>query len=127
MIALLAFRRRFHEASPDEPGAALDRASLVLADTGQARHRLVERREAPPPHQRGRRPHQPPVEPIARLRQRRSRKPPGASRRSVPSPRRGKEKGKDAPASQRIGPAERWLAMITVSDGQPRLDYRRAG
>src|SRR5947209_3598513 len=35
-------------------------APWVLTDTGQARHRLVERREAPPPHQRGRRPHQPP-------------------------------------------------------------------
>ena len=36
-----------------EGGAAVDRSSLLLADTGQARHRLVERREAPPSYVTG--------------------------------------------------------------------------
>src|SRR3954454_7421872 len=34
------------------------------------------------------------------------RKPPGASRRSIPSRGEGRKKGKDAPASIKTGPAE---------------------
>src|SRR3954451_6643750 len=70
----------------------------------------VERREAPPPTSLGaERLVSVPGEPIARLAQGRSRKPPGASRRSMPSRGEGRKKGKDAPASIKMGPAELWF------------------
>ena len=54
--------------------------------------------------------------PIARLAQRRPRKPPGASRRSIPSHGEGRKKGKDAPASIKIGPAELWQLQIKETE-----------
>src|SRR3954463_11908758 len=81
LSGILSRRLRHLEVMTARRGAALDRAPLV------------ERREAPPPHQRGRRPPQPPAGPIARLRQSGSRKPAGAPRRSIPAAA-GRKKGK---------------------------------
>ena len=59
--------------------------------------------------------------PIARLAQRGPRKPPGASRRSIPSRSEGRKKGKDAPASIKIGPAELWLKRAPLQSNPIKL------
>src|SRR3954452_12996890 len=73
----------------------------------------VERREAPPPTSLGaERLVSVPGGPIARLAQGRSRKPPAASRRSLPSRGEGRKKGVGRARVHKNGPAELWLYAL---------------
>ena len=81
----------------------------------------VERREAPPLRTGAERLASVPGGPIARLAQRGSRKPPGASRRSILSRSEGRKKGKDAPASIKMGPAELWLYALRFNQTRSEL------